>query len=113
MRCFNSVSLATGPERKAVLNIWKVTPVDAMLTPCSSRNSPAARLEAMGVVECSEEGALMPDSLPALEVQRSQILRQIGDLRDLRPGSICAVARRCGKPTCHCAKPNDPGHDPQ
>jgi hypothetical protein len=55
----------------------------------------------------------MPDSLPALETQRSQILRQIGDLGDLRPGSICAVARRCGKPTCHCAKPNDPGHDPQ
>jgi hypothetical protein len=23
------------------------------------------------------------------------------------------VVRRCGKPTCHCAKPNDPGHDPQ
>jgi len=21
--------------------------------------------------------------------------------------------RRCGKPSCHCAKPNDPGHDPQ
>lgn len=55
----------------------------------------------------------MPDSLPALEVQRSQILRQIGRLGDLRPGSIGAVARRCGKPTCHCAKPNDPGHDPQ
>jgi hypothetical protein len=34
-------------------------------------------------------------------------------LGDLRPGSICAVARRCGKPTCHCAKPNDLGHDPQ
>ena len=49
----------------------------------------------------------MPDSLPALETQRSQILRQIGDLGDLRPGSICAVVRRCGKPTCHCAKPND------
>lgn len=55
----------------------------------------------------------MPDSLPALEAHRSQILRQIGDLGDLRPGSICAVARRCGKPTCHCAKPNDPGHNPQ
>ena len=55
----------------------------------------------------------MPDSLPALEAQRSQILRQISTLSDLRPGSICAVARRCGKPTCHCAKPNDPGHDPQ
>jgi hypothetical protein len=21
--------------------------------------------------------------------------------------------RRCGKPSCNCAKPNDPGHDPQ
>ena len=55
----------------------------------------------------------MPDSLPVLENQRSQILRQIASLGDLRPGSICAVARRCGKPSCHCAKPNDPGHDPQ
>ena len=55
----------------------------------------------------------MPDSLSALETERSQILRQISTLGDLRPGSICAVARRCVKPTCHCAKPNDPGHDPQ
>ncbi len=55
----------------------------------------------------------MPDSLPALESERSQILRQINTLGDLRPGSICAVPRRCGKPTCHCAKPKDPGHDPQ
>ena len=55
----------------------------------------------------------MSDSLSALEAERSQILRQITTLGDLRPGSICAVPRRCGKPTCHCAKPNDPGHDPQ
>jgi hypothetical protein len=55
----------------------------------------------------------VPDSLPALQAQRTQILRQIAALGDLRPGSISAVARRCGKPTCHCAKPNDPGHDPQ
>ena len=48
-----------------------------------------------------------------LEAERSQILRQISTLGDLRPGSICAVPRRCGKPTCHCAKPKDPGHDPQ
>ena len=32
---------------------------------------------------------------------------------DLRPGSITAVTRRCGKPSCHCAKHNDSGHDPQ
>ena len=55
----------------------------------------------------------MPDSLPTLETRRSQIPHQIGGLGDLRPGSIYAVSRRCGKPACHCAKPNDPGHDPQ
>src|ERR1035438_7670837 len=56
---------------------------------------------------------LMPNSLPELEAERSKLLRQFTTLGDLRPGSICAVPRRCGKPTCHCAKPNDPGHDPQ
>jgi hypothetical protein len=55
----------------------------------------------------------MPDSLPELEAERSAILHQFTTLGDLRPGSICAVPRRCGKPTCHCAKANDPGHDPQ
>lgn len=55
----------------------------------------------------------MPDTLPKLEEERSGILRQFGTLGDLRPGSIYASARRCGKPTCHCAKPGDPGHDPQ
>jgi hypothetical protein len=57
---------------------------------------------------------LWGDSLPQLEAERSQILQQFTTtLGDLRPGSICAVTRRCGKPTCHCAKPSDPGHDPQ
>lgn len=55
----------------------------------------------------------MPNSLPQLEGERSKILRHFTTLGDLRPGSICASARRCGKPTCHCAKPDDPGHDPQ
>jgi len=55
----------------------------------------------------------MTDPLPALEAERSQLLRQLANLGDLRPGSICAIVRRCGKPSCHCAKPNDPGHDPQ
>jgi hypothetical protein len=55
----------------------------------------------------------MPDSLAALEAQRTEILRQFLALGDLRRGSITAVARRCGKPSCHCAKANDAGHDPQ
>jgi hypothetical protein len=57
--------------------------------------------------------APMSDSLTALEADRSQLLEEFLGLGDLRPGSITAVVRRCGKPTCHCAKPHDPGHDPQ
>ena len=55
----------------------------------------------------------MSQSLPALEAKRSSILQQLLTLGDLRPGSISAVVRRCGKPNCHCARPDDVGHDPQ
>jgi hypothetical protein len=55
----------------------------------------------------------MSDDVPTLETQRSHLLEQFLALGDLRPGSITAVVRRCGKPSCHCAKPHDPGHDPQ
>ena len=55
----------------------------------------------------------MPDTLAKLESDRSKLLEEFLRLGDLRPGSITAVVRRCGKPTCHCAKPNDSGHDPQ
>ena len=55
----------------------------------------------------------MPASLFELEAGRSRILREFGSPGDLRVGSICAVVRRCGKPGCHCSKPDDVGHDPQ
>jgi hypothetical protein len=55
----------------------------------------------------------MTDTLATLEADRSELLEEFLSLGDLRPGSITAVVRRCGKPSCHCAKPNDPGHDPQ
>lgn len=55
----------------------------------------------------------MSDTLTALESERSKLQEEFLRLGDLRPGSIGAVVRRCGKPSCHCAKPNDPGHDPQ
>lgn len=54
----------------------------------------------------------MPDDLAALEALRSKLLEDFLSLGDLRPGSITAVSRRCGKPSCHCAKPHDPGHEP-
>ena len=53
------------------------------------------------------------DALTTLEADRSKLLEEFLGLGDLRPGSITAVVRRCGKPSCHCAKPKDTGHDPQ
>jgi hypothetical protein len=44
--------------------------------------------------------------------ERSALLRQISELGDFQPGSITNSSRTCGKPGCHCAKPNDPGHGP-
>jgi hypothetical protein len=55
----------------------------------------------------------MPAALANLETDRSKLLEEFLQLGDLRPGSITAMVRRCGKPSCHCAKPNDPGHEPQ
>jgi hypothetical protein len=54
----------------------------------------------------------MPHSLSDLEQQRSLLLSQLSRLGDLRPGSVTGIVRRCGKPTCHCAQPDDPGHGP-
>lgn len=54
----------------------------------------------------------MPDPFPALLDERSTVLRHITELGDFQPGSITSATRRCGKPTCHCAKPDDPGHGP-
>jgi hypothetical protein len=55
----------------------------------------------------------VPETIETLEAERSGLLQEFLSLGDLRPGSITAVVRRCGKPTCHCAKTGDRGHDPQ
>ena len=54
----------------------------------------------------------MPNTLLQLEQQRSRLLAGLAQLGDLRPGSVTGIVRRCGKPTCHCAQPNDAGHGP-
>jgi hypothetical protein len=54
----------------------------------------------------------MSDPLSALVDQRSALLHQVSQLGDFQPGSISSPRRKCGKPTCHCAKPDDPGHEP-
>jgi hypothetical protein len=54
----------------------------------------------------------MPDPLAAFVDDRYALLQQISELGDFQPGSITSAMRRCGSPSCHCAKPNDPGHGP-
>jgi len=54
----------------------------------------------------------MPQSLSELEQERSLLASQLSRLGDLRPGSVTGIVRRCGKPSCHCAQPGDPGHGP-
>jgi len=58
------------------------------------------------------QGGIMPDPLSVAIDERSALLRQVSELGDFQPGSISSPTRRCGKPGCHCAKPNDPGHGP-
>ena len=36
----------------------------------------------------------------------------MGGLKDMRPSSIAGAVWRCGKPNCHCARAEDPGHGP-
>ena len=54
----------------------------------------------------------MTDPLSSLLDDRFKLIQQISELGDFQPGSITSAVRRCGKPECHCAKPNDPGHGP-
>lgn len=52
----------------------------------------------------------MPATLTDLESQRNRLLQQFMSLGDFRPGTVSAIPRRCGKPGCHCAKPDGEGH---
>ena len=49
-------------------------------------------------------------SVSDLESQRADLLRQFLSVGDFRPGSVAAIARRCGKKGCHCAQPDGEGH---
>lgn len=47
-----------------------------------------------------------------LEMRRSEIRKQLASISDLRPGSLVARYRKCGKPNCHCAAEEGGGHGP-
>jgi uncharacterized protein DUF6788 len=54
----------------------------------------------------------MAESLPQLEAKRIELFRQLAAVGDFRRGSITPTSGKCGKPNCHCAKDDDPGHGP-
>jgi hypothetical protein len=45
-----------------------------------------------------------------LRQRKFDLLRRFPIPEDLLPGSLSLSHLRCGKPTCHCAQPRDPGH---
>lgn len=51
-------------------------------------------------------------SLSALREQRATLLAQIAAVEEFRPGSLVERYRKCGKPSCHCAREGEPGHGP-
>lgn len=52
-------------------------------------------------------------SMEELEAQRARLYEQLAATGDFRRGGISENYRRCGKPSCHCAQPGDPGHGPR
>ena len=54
----------------------------------------------------------MAETLQSLERRRKEIAQEIAGLGDLRPGSVTAIHKRCGKPNCCCTGEDHPGHGP-
>ena len=50
--------------------------------------------------------------LQALRDRRDQLAAGLARVGDLRPGFLTARFRKCGKPNCHCAQKDSPGHGP-
>ena len=53
-----------------------------------------------------------PLDLDTLLTKRDQLKTELAAVGDMRPGSLVPRFRKCGKPTCHCAKKGDAGHGP-
>lgn len=46
----------------------------------------------------------------SLSARRDELIDRIGRLGDFRPGNLLQAFRKCGQPSCHCAREGDPGH---
>lgn len=50
------------------------------------------------------------DELEHLLSQRIELCRQLDTLGEFRPGNLSRHQRKCGSPSCHCAKPDGHKH---
>ena len=48
-----------------------------------------------------------------LLAQRAALCECLASIGEFRPGALQSRYRKCGKPTCHCARDGDPGHGPK
>lgn len=55
----------------------------------------------------------MSNSIGTLQNKRDELLKDIFSLEEFRRGTISVNYRKCGKPSCHCAKKDAKGHGPQ
>ncbi len=55
----------------------------------------------------------MADRLGTLEARRQRLYQALAALGDFRRGTISVNFRKCGRPTCRCARPDHSGHGPQ
>lgn len=51
-------------------------------------------------------------SLQRLEIERERLKQELAQVGDMRPGSLVGRFRKCGKASCHCARPNSKSHGP-
>ncbi len=56
----------------------------------------------MCIYDTSISVILRPPHEPDLEL-RGQLIRSLGALREMLPGSFVERQRACGRPSCHCA----------
>ena len=54
----------------------------------------------------------VPLEEPALAARRKELLAQIAQLGDLRPGSLVERYKVCGRANCWFAQPGARGHGP-
>jgi hypothetical protein len=76
------------------------------------RVSPTGRIH-RHLDELFAQGRPLPEILEEVARLGAQLLRELSQVGDFRPGSLNEVRRRCGKPNCACASPDHPGHGPQ